>query len=474
MIRAFLLFFLARVACLAQLSPVAEAWKNDKDLKSASISYCVVDAATASLVSEYNSHLALIPASTLKIVTTSAAMGLLGNGFRYETKLFYTGTFNKQSGVLNGDLVISGSGDPTLQSENFIRDSTVRVTDKWAQALKEKGIREITGSIIGDASCFERTVPDNWIWGDIGNYFGAAPCGLSFMDNKFKLIYATKEVGSKAELISIHPNYLKTPITVTSNIIARGSDDEASIYGDPFSYHREASGRIPAHKTAFPLEATLPDPALLCAEMLYTSLIKAGIVCSKQSIVSNYKKTDTLQGKQWLYTHFSPSLDKIILFTNLKSNNLYCESLLRTMGKGNLAAGIDAVRNYWQKKGLDISELFMADGCGLSRANTLTTSLQVLLLSKIYKDSVNYKAFNLSLPVAGKSGSMSTIGKGKPIENNLRAKTGYINRVRGYCGYVRSQSGRDLAFSVLFNNYTCSAQEAKLKLEKFMVELGNL
>lgn len=473
MFRALVSFFLAPLLCHGQLSSFAEAWKNDKDLKNASIGFCVLDARTSSLVSEYNAQLGLIPASTLKIVTTAAAMGLLGNGFRYETRLYYTGTLNKATGVLNGNLVISGSGDPSLQSENFNKDSS-QLTDKWAAILKEKGIKEITGAIIGDAACFERAVPDNWVWSDIGNYFGTVPCGLSFMDNKFRILYNSKATGSKAEVKSIAPNYLKTPITVSSNVEAKGTEDEAYVYGDPFSYHKEVAGRIPPNKNNYEVEAALPDPALLCAERLYLSLQKAGISCRQSACLSNYKKEDTLVAKQLLYTHFSPTLDKIVLYTNLKSNNLYCESLLRTMGKGQVPAGIEAVKAYWQKRGLDVSELFMSDGSGLSRSNTVTTGFQARLLCKIYRDSLNYRTFNASLPVAGKSGSMSSIGKGTVIENNLRAKTGYINRARGYCGYVKTRSGQELAFSLLFNNYACTAKEARLKLEKFMVALGQL
>ena len=104
----------------------------------------------------------------------------------------------------------------------------------------------------------------------------------------------------------------------------------------------------------------------------------------------------------------------------------------------------------------------------------MTAHYQVSLLSKIFKDSVIYKIFTLSLPVAGKQGSMSSIGKGKFIENTLRAKTGYLTRARAYCGYVRTRSGKELAFSLIFNNYNCSAREAKLKMEKFLVALGDL
>jgi D-alanyl-D-alanine carboxypeptidase/D-alanyl-D-alanine-endopeptidase (penicillin-binding protein 4) len=457
----------------AQLNTVIENWKADKDLKSATLSFCVLDTKTGEVVSELNSHQFVIPASTLKVITTGAALGTLGPTYRYSTKIYHTGNFNKATGVVSGDIIIYGSGDPTLQSENFTKD-TNQVTDKWALILKEKGIKEIQGKIIGDASYFDRTIPGNWIWADISNYFGVAPCGLSYNDNKFKIIYTSKEVGSKAIVDKTIPAYCNNTICINSNVVSKGTEDDAFVFGDPYSYIKEVSGKIPPNKTNFEVEAALPDPALMCAEKLFTSLSKIGIKCDQKKVESNYKRSDSVLTKQLLHSHSSPSLDKIIYYTNLKSNNLYCETILRSIGKGSMYAGIDMVSNYWQKKGLDVSELFMVDGSGLSRANTVTTNFQASLLTKIYNDSTLYKLFNNSLPIAGKSGSMSNIGKGKFIENNMRAKTGYINRARGYCGYVKTRSGKDLAFSVLFNNYNCSAKDAKIKIEKFLVELGEL
>jgi D-alanyl-D-alanine carboxypeptidase/D-alanyl-D-alanine-endopeptidase (penicillin-binding protein 4) len=468
-----LLFCLLPLCFKAQIATVVESWKADKDLKSATLSFCVLDAKTGAVINELNSHQYVIPASTLKVITTGAALGTLGTNYRYSTKIFHTGNFNKETGIVSGDLIIYGSGDPTLQSEYFTKD-TNQITDKWAQVLKEKGIKEIKGKIIGDASCFDRSIPGNWIWADISNYFGVAPCGLSFNDNKFKIIYNSKEIGSKAIVDRTIPAYCNSTICINSNVISKGTEDDAFVFGDPYSFTKDVSGKIPPNKTNFEVEAALPDPALMCAEKLYTSLNKIGIKCNPKTIVSNYKRSDTIVTKQLLYSHLSPTLDKIVYQTNLHSNNLYCETLLRSIGKGSMYAGIDIVSNYWQKKGLDVSELFMVDGSGLSRANTVTTNFQASLLSKIHNDSILFKTFNNSLPVAGKSGSMSNIGKGKLIENNMRAKTGYINRARGYCGYVRSKSGKDLAFSVLFNNYNCSAKEAKVKIEKFLIELGEL
>lgn len=472
MFKKAILFFLLPALIQGQVNTVLEEWKNDPTLKQASIGFSVLDAKTSELLAEYNSHQLLVPASTLKIVTTSAALQLLGPNYRYETKLYYTGNFNKETGILDGDLLIVGSGDPSLQSENFFKEND-RITDTWAKLLKEKGLKELKGDIIGDASFFQKAVPGKWIWEDVSNYYGTASCGLSYKDNKFKVIYESKEPGSRAKVTGTYPTYLNTGYTLISEVTAKGTEDEAYAYGDPFSFAKEIRGSIPPNKTNYEIEVALPDPALLCVENLYTSLTRLGIKCKGNSARSNYQERPSLE-KQLIYTHYSPALDRIIFYTNLKSNNLYSESILRTIGKGDLKAGLSAVKKFCSGMGLDSNEVFMDDGCGLARINGMTTNFQASLLSKIYQDSLTYKTISASLPIAGKQGSMAGIGKGTFIENNLRAKTGYITRVRAYCGYVRSRSGKDLAFSVIFNNYNCTARDAKLKLEKFLVALGEM
>ena len=454
----------------AQINRFAQEWKNDNSLQGASIAYCVMNAKTSEVISEYNSQVQLIPASTLKIVTTSAALGILGTNFRFETKLIYSGVLNAETGVLNGDIIILGSGDPSLQSDYFDKEEK-KITDKWAEQIKAKGIQKINGKVIGDASCFIRDVPPSWIWGDIGNYFGAVPCGLSFMDNKFKLFFESKEAGSRATIKKMTPSYYANDYIIWDEVIARGTEDEAFVFGDPFGFKKEVRGTIPPNKSNYEVEAALPDPALLCAEMLNESLKKYGVVCAETPI-ANYDKEIKFGKTETIHVHLSPTLDKLVQLTNIHSNNLYCETLLKTLGKGSFSVGIEQVKKYWQNRGVNINALFMVDGSGLSRANTLSTAIQAQILGKIYRDTLLYTAFKSSLPIAGKNGSMTNIGKGTFIENNLVAKTGYINRARGYCGYVKTKSGKYLAFSILFNNYNCSAREAKLKLEKFMIELA--
>lgn len=469
-----LVFILLPQVIFSQLNKFVEEWQKDKDLKGAIYSYCVYDYKNELVIAENDAHQFVIPASTLKAITTAAALKTLGNNFKFTTKIAYIGTFNKESGVLNGDIIIIGSGDPTLQSENFYKKDSATLSDKWAGIIKNAGIKEITGKIIGDASAWEHTVPGNWIWADINNYFGAVPCGLSFMDNKFRIYFNSKEVGSKVELSMIVPEQLTSKVKINNKVIAKGTEDEAYIFGDPFGYNKDVAGRIPPNRTNYEVEAALPDPALLCAEFVMNSIKKLGIKCKDNSAISNYDKLDTSLKITTLYTHYSPSLEKIVNVTNITSNNLFAESLLRVLGNGSAYSGIEVVKKTLTSKGIDVNELYMTDGSGLARSNLVTTYLQATLLGKVMLDNMINKSFLNSLPIAGKQGSMSNIGKGTYIENKMKAKTGYINKARGYTGYITTKTGKELSFSILFNNYTCSAKEAKVKIEKFLVALGEL
>jgi D-alanyl-D-alanine carboxypeptidase/D-alanyl-D-alanine-endopeptidase (penicillin-binding protein 4) len=454
----------------AQADRVLAEWKQDKTLRAASIGFSVLDLKTKLPVAEHNANLALVPASTLKVLTTYAALSKLGSRFRFETRLFYTGTLDEQNGVLDGDILILGGGDPSLQSEYFSKDNLL-VTDKWAKLIKEKGIKEIKGNVIADASFFDRTIPGEWIWADIANYYGAIPSGVSFMDNKFKIVFQTGEINTEAKLLSYNPKYNNKTIEFKSEVVASGTSDQAVVYGDPTSFTKHIVGQLPPNKKQFEIEAALPDPALLCAESLCRSLNSFGVLCSMEKAMSRYHYVETGEPRQFLFSHFSPELDHLIIHTNLKSDNMFCESILRILGKGDFKKGIDFVLDYWKQRGLDVSGVVMKDGSGLSRANVCSSALMAQALAKIYGDTEMHKLFLPSLPVAGKSGSMTSIGKGKYIENRLQAKTGYMERVRAYCGYVKTKSGRDLAFSIMINNYTCSASDMRLKIEKFLLSL---
>lgn len=466
------LFLCSEWMLQSQTTLLIKEWETDSSLKGASIGFSVIDLKNTQVIEEYHSHQFLIPASTLKVVTTAAALSSLGKNFQYETSILSDGHLNPTSGLLTANLIIKGSGDPTLQSEHFYANQNL--CDNWAKALKEKGVKSIEGKIIADTKVFDKIIPDDWIWADISNYFGSIPNGLSYKDNKFKIVYNTGAPGTKAQIVKTSPNYLKQPYHLTSEVTIKGTEDLAYVYGNPFDFTKTIRGTLPANKTNYDIEAALPNPALLCAEDFYIALNKIGISCHSNSIETNDSIDDQLSSAKVLYSQKSPTLEKIIYYTNVTSNNLYCESLLKTIGGGSTQQGIEQVKKFIESKGLNKEEVFMVDGSGLSRANNITTAFQAQLLSKIYQDTSLYSSIYKSLPIAGKNGSLSSIGKGTFIENNMRAKTGYINRCRAYCGYVKTKSNKHLAFSIIFNNYNCTAKEAKLKIEKFLVHLGEL
>ena len=161
----------------------------------------------------------------------------------------------------------------------------------------------------------------------------------------------------------------------------------------------------------------------------------------------------------------------------MQSNNLFAETLLKTIAwkktrSGDDQTGIDIVINYWKEKGIDLKGCSMSDGCGLSRFNCITTRQMTEILRTITLDSVLYSRFYASLPIAGKSGSLGKLCKGTFAENNLRAKSGYMTRVRSYAGYVTTRKGRNVSFAVIVNNYDCTPGQMKDKLEKLMIAIA--
>lgn len=497
--------FLISNSLFAQSSLKSQILKlqNDTDLAHASWSICVLDTKKDSVIAEYNSNLSLVPASTQKIITTSTALALVGWNFKYETSIEYDGKLDSAKGVLHGNLYIKGSGDPTLDSETFKKKSdTVPLTDQWAKIISAKGIKKIEGGIVADATAFEdETVPYGWIWGDMGNYYGAGASGLNFKDNKFGLFFQSgKKNGDSTVITKISPEIPQ--MKVLNYVRSKGYSDNAYIYGSPYSLVRYVKGTIPINKTEYKIEGSVPDAPLFCAQSLDSSLRKAGITIEKKatsirkilpaseefistdigdSVVQHPADTSGKNQKpktrKKIYSHTSHTLEKIVYQTNIQSNNLFAETLLKTIAWkktkfGDDQTGIDIVTNYWKQKGVDMKGFYMGDGCGLSRFNAVSTKQLSEILRTITQDSLLFKKFYDSLPIAGKSGSLGKLCKGTPAENNLRAKSGYMSRVRSYAGYVTSKKGTLLSFAIIVNNYDCSPAQMKDKLEELMIAIS--
>jgi D-alanyl-D-alanine carboxypeptidase/D-alanyl-D-alanine-endopeptidase (penicillin-binding protein 4) len=449
-----------------KLSPLenlkAEIYRlqDDADLIHGGWGLCVLDLKKDSVISEYNSATGFVPASSLKVLTTATALSQLGENFRYETKIQYDGTLDSINGVIYGNLYIRGSGDPSLGSKYFAKEKdTISISQRWTRLLISKGITKIEGSVVGDASVFEQDVtPDTWIWGDMGNYYGAGASGLNYRDDLYSLLFQSGNEGDTTKITRVTPTI--PGLRMYNYVKAAGTKDNAYVYGAPYSSVRYTQGSIPAHKTDYQVDGSMPDPAYYCAFELDSVLRQRGVVVLKRpSTIRDLRLAgkDQRLHRKTLFAEFSPRLGDIVWWTNKKSVNLFAESLLKTIalrkyGFGTESGGTDAVVSFWQARGIDTKGLYMNDGCGLSRWNSITPRQFVSVLKLMTKDP-SFKTFYKSFP---------------EVSPTVVAKGGYITRVRSYTGYATKKNGDLLAFSIIANNYDCPPLDIKKKLDKLM------
>lgn len=434
------------------------------------------------VIAELNPRLALVPASTQKLVTTAAALVTLGENFRFKTELQFDGVFEVETGTLNGNLYIKGGGDPTLGSEKFSSTKIEKLLATITETMQSKGVKKINGKIIGDDAVFEQSMaPAAWNWGDLGNYYGAGASGLSIMDNQFVVHFKSgANAGDSTWIVQLNPQIPDLKLFNEVKSGAKYSGDNAYIFGSEYTYLRYIRGTIPPGEDDFTVNGSIPDPVFMAAFVLDEHLRKNGIeILGKPTTTRLIKESgelinDTL--RVTLGEIKSPSLSSIVAQTNIHSNNLYAEHLhkalaYRLYGLGSNYNGNDGIVKFWSKKGLNNEQLFVADGSGLSRNNAISADNMTKLLIAMTKESC-FKSFYESLPVAGKSGTMRSIGKGTIIENNLAAKSGSMSRVRSYAGYLKNKKGREIAFAMIFNNYTVKNKEIIKVCESLMIKIA--
>lgn len=461
----------------ASLQRAVDVFAKDPVLRHASVSVSVVDLSTGKLVAGHRSDQSVAPASSLKVLTTSTALAVLGTDYSFTTELQYDGNIDAD-GVLQGNLYIKGYGDPTLGSGQMEGTPDLEgIMERFRMALQQQGIRRITGYIVGDASYFDTEVTGaSWSWIDLGNYYGAGAWGLNIHENLYYLRFKqAARIGMRPDIALIDPNIQGLTFNNEVRSAKAGSGDNAYIYGGPYTFERDVRGTIPVGNGLFSIKGSMPDPPLFAAQYLDQQLRMVGIVCDRGATTQlelSRRNFPTL-ARQTLISHASPALSYIVQRTNLQSVNLYCEAMLRTLGavrkqEGSAAAGIEAILEYWKEQGLDCSGAFLEDGSGLSSQNAVSSRFLAELLYKISENPEIYEVFEASLPVAGESGGLKNMFKGTPAEGRLRAKTGTLNRVRSFTGYAPGPAGRQLSFSIIANNYSCSGGVMRQKMEKLM------
>lgn len=454
----FLLFTLPLlVKAQYPIEKLQQAYANlvaDEQAKYAMTSLCVLDAQTGKVIFAKNEQIGLATASTLKTITSATAFSVLGKDFKYQTTLAYSGAITTD-GILKGDLIIIGSGDPTLGSWRYEQSKEKTILNTWVTAIKALGIKKIEGAVIGDDSLFgTQSMPEGWIWQDMGNYYGAGTSALTWRENQFD-IHLKPGAGVNTE-VKLQETVPAMPYLTVVNELKTGlagSGDNAYAFLPPYSNLAYLRGTWGIGISKVGISLALPDPAFDAAYRLQDTLLRLNIKTDKEPTTA---RRLSLEGKtlpqvaQKITTISSPDLSEIVYWFNKKSVNLYGEQLLKTiawkLGKvPSTRNGAAAVINFWSAKGIDKNALNILDGSGLSPGTRVTTAAMANILFQVQKEdwfAAYYNSF--------------------PDNNGMKLKSGSINDVSAYAGYYTDKNGNKYIAVININNYNGSGISKKL------------
>ncbi|MCS3868941.1 D-alanyl-D-alanine carboxypeptidase/D-alanyl-D-alanine-endopeptidase (penicillin-binding protein 4) [Chryseobacterium ginsenosidimutans] len=414
---------------------------TDPVLKNATWGFVVYDPKTKKVISSYNENTPLVPASTTKLLTTETAMNLLGENYRWNTQLEYSGSVD-ENGILNGNLYIVGSGDPSLGTNKAGAWSYRDIVSDFKEGLSREGIKKVNGDIIIQTALFKGNIsklPENVVWLENNNYY--LPAGSTYEINPAN----EKLIVKKGNGLSVDKKFFYV-----------SPYNKQMVYADKY----EGDGV---------LTTKLPDAPAYLANSFRTTLVKSGIAVTGKVIP---KMTDaTPESRKLVSAYKSPTLGDIIFYTNQHSDNGLAEALLKTVGFQNLGdqtteSGRKVVTEHLKNEGFDMIGLNYMDGSGLSRSNNVTPIAQAKFLTSLM-DEKYYKTYLTSLPVGGQSGTLKRMFNGLG-NGQVFAKTGTLNKVKTLAGYMKTNSGKTLVFSLMVNNYSGSVDMVKKRMEKIL------
>jgi serine-type D-Ala-D-Ala carboxypeptidase/endopeptidase (penicillin-binding protein 4) len=418
---------------------------------------------------ELDARKLMVPASNMKIVTLAGAAHALTWGHRFTTTLETGG--NIQAGTLHGDLIVRGGGDPTINARN---GRGAAVFDEWAAALRTAGIARIAGRIIGDDQAFDdEGLGAGWAWDDLHAGYAAPVGALQYNEGFAELAVAPGTAPGDPAIVRLPSG---TGLTIVNRAFTGPphAPESVSVRRHVDRPVLDIAGLVPmlpapgdpaaARSRRVVREVAVVNPTIYFVQSLKEALIARGIGVDGDAVDADDVAASLLgaadaSARRVLVATESPPLRDIAPVLMKVSQNLYAETLLKAAGVprgglGTVAAGRAAVRRALRDWDIDETEVIVADGSGLSRHNYASASLIADVLERLYRDPAHRDPFAGSLPVAGKDGTISTRMRRTRAEGNAIAKTGSLTGVRALSGYVRSQDGEPIVFSILANGFT--------------------
>jgi D-alanyl-D-alanine carboxypeptidase/D-alanyl-D-alanine-endopeptidase (penicillin-binding protein 4) len=424
-----------------------------------------------------NADRLFIPASVTKILVASAAAALLPPDYRYRTSVYAAGLVD--GGVVNGDLVLYGRGDPTLSGR--LDDSASVAFDELADSLRASGIVRVTGDVVGDASYFDSVlVHPSWAGYDLNWWYAAPVTALGFNENSVDF-FITPTTPGNPPAISFAPDLGVVQFTNHARTVPADSARTIDFYRAPGTNTIWAAGDVPADTRPWTEHVAVWDAPAWAATALRRSLENRGIAVDGRARTT-YDSAAYAAARRAapLAEHRSFPLPDILRPLLESSQNWFADLLLKTLGRefrgvGSFAAGIAVERRFLiDVLAVDSTAFDVVDGSGLSTSDLATPRalVQVLRAMRRRPPIPGAEAFVRALPVGGHSGTLRHRFGDPPLEGRVRAKTGSIDRVNTLAGYLEVDGGKTWTFAIVLNHHTAPNRDALRRLDAIVAELA--
>ncbi len=429
-----------------------------------------------------------VPASNTKLIVAAAATVLLPPDYRVRTGLYANGAVT--NGVLQGDLILYGRGDPTWSERCYTVDtlapggcdSTWTAVDAIAESLRARGLRRVTGKVVGDGSYFEPTLTHpGWNTFDLNWWYAAPVSGLGFHDNSVDFQIAPGAAVDQPPAITWNPDL---HFFTFENRARTVPAESSSTIGDNFfrkpgTLDVWAEGTVSLSRSPWIESFALPDPNLFAARALEATLQKKGIAVAGGAAST----TDSMVyrglrccGSPIAEYRGRPLPDMIFPILN-SSQNWFAEMLLKLLGRevGDTASwskGLDVERRFLiDSVKIDSTAFSLEDASGLAAGNLVTPHAFVQLLAYMYRHPKR-APFIAGLPRAQQRGSLLRRFAGTPIEGRVLAKTGSIDRVNTLSGYIEKANGHVVTFSIQANAHDVPTRQMLAQIDSVVVQLA--
>jgi serine-type D-Ala-D-Ala carboxypeptidase/endopeptidase (penicillin-binding protein 4) len=428
----------------------------DKRLDGAAAGVVISDAKSGRVLYDHDPDRRLMPASNTKLLTSAAAMDVLGPGYRYRTDVLADG--DREGGRLDGDLYVRGTGDPTLLAKDY---------DALAADVAGSGIEEVTGKLVADDTRFDsQRLGRSWAADDESAYYSSQISALSLAPdtdydagNVIVEVVPAGEAGGKPK-VKVTPSNRYVDVETTATTVGKDDPDTLTVQREHGGNTVTVSGGIPVGADPKKEWTSVWEPTGYAASVFADALERHGVKVDGKTELGEA----TPAGARRVARHSSMTLAELSVPFLKLSNNNHAEVLTKTMGyetagkgHGTWDDGLKAISGFLKKEGVDTGTLRQVDGSGLSRMDNVSAGHIATLLHSVRAKPWFGKWYD-ALPIACEpdrmtGGTLRSRMCDTPAEKNTHAKTGSLTGASGLSGYVTDADGRELTYSIVLNNY---------------------